>query len=89
MEDLQVRLTYEQRQAVNRGEPVRVTVEPERTTVVVLSAAAFDRIRASWTLFSDEENAAASAYPLVEEIMKEDWDGPKMAEYDQYDAHKK
>ena len=28
-------------------------------------------------------------YALTDEVMKEDWDDPKMAEYDRYEEHKR
>jgi hypothetical protein len=29
------------------------------------------------------------AYPAIDEAWKEDWDDPKMAEYDNYEEHKR
>jgi hypothetical protein len=30
-----------------------------------------------------------AAYPLADEVFREDWDNPQMAEYDHYEDHKR
>ncbi len=40
-------------------------------------------------LYDDRDFDPAMGYALADEVMKEDWDDPKMAEYDRYEEHKR
>lgn len=90
MSGTQLKLTSEQQQAIERGEAIRIIAEPPGAPVVVLSSETFDRLTAATgSIESDNEANVSAAYPLVEEILKEDWINPLMAEYDDYERRKR
>jgi len=46
-----------------------------------------DRLRAIFG--TDIDSDASQSYALIDEAMKEGWDDPKMAEYDDYEARRR
>ena len=40
-------------------------------------------------LYDDCKYDPAIGYPLTDEVMKEDWDDPKMAQYDRYEEFRR
>jgi hypothetical protein len=77
-------LNVEHQKALQQGESVPVIEKATQTQCVVVRADVFDRIKKLLPDFDPRE-----AYPALDEVMKEDWDDPKMAEYDDYESHKK
>lgn len=79
-----MQLTDEQKQDIREGRPVRIT-EPDLELVVV-RADLYERLK---SLMGNQEDVdPGETYPLVDEVMREDWDRPEMAEYDNYEAHR-
>ncbi|MDX1970230.1 MAG: hypothetical protein SFV23_23860 [Planctomycetaceae bacterium] len=66
----------EHRQALERGQPVAVTETFTQIACVVLRADVFEQIRKLLPDFDPRE-----AYPAVDEVMREDWIDPRMAEF--------
>lgn len=81
-----MQLTDEQKQAVKNGEPPRFHDPDTNTDYVLVRADVYDRLRA--LLSTDGELDPESTYPLVDETFRDDWDDPRMAEYDDYESHK-
>jgi hypothetical protein len=52
----------------------------------VLRAEVYERWKA--LLYDDRDFDPRRAYPLLDEVMKEEWDDPKMADYDRYEERK-
>lgn len=77
-------LSAEHQKALQQGESVPVIEKATQTRCVVVRADVFDRIT---KLLPDSD--PREAYPALDEVMKEDWSDPKMAEYDDYESHKK
>ena len=74
----------EMRQA--NGPPIRL-IDPEtKQQYVLLRAEVYDRLKG--LLNDDSDFDPATGYRLADEVMKEDWDDPKMAEYDRYEEFK-
>ncbi len=67
-------------------EPVRLTDPETNQEYVLLRAEVYDRLKS--LLYDDSDFNAAIGYPLADEVMKDDWDDPKMAEYNRYEEHK-
>ena len=78
-----VTLPAEQRKALEKGEPVLVTVLESQLDCVVIRADMYERVKTLLAGFDPCET-----YPAVDEVFREDWDDPKMAEYDEYEARK-
>jgi hypothetical protein len=85
---MQLHLTEEERRAVGQAnrEPVRLTDPETKQEYVLLRVEVYDRLKS--LLYDDSDFNAAIGYPLADEVMKDDWDDPKMAEYDRYEEHK-
>ena len=78
-----VSLSTEHRQALQEGQPIAVTEAATQIECVVLRADVFEQIKKLLPDFDPRE-----AYPAIDEVLREDWSGPKMAEYDQYESRK-
>lgn len=74
-------LTPEQRQAIEQAgeQPVQVEDPETHASYVILKAEVYERLRA---VFDDADFDAREAYPLVWNVMKEDWEDPAMDVYD-------
>ena len=70
-------LNAEHQKALQQGESVPVVEKTTQTPCVVVRADVFDRIKKLLPDFDPRE-----ACPAIDEVMKEDWSDPKMAEYD-------
>jgi hypothetical protein len=79
------KLSEDQRQAITEhgGAPVYVVDAATNATYVLLRAEQFEKMKA----ITDGDDVEAM-YPLIDEVMKEDWDDPAMKVYDDYDAHR-
>lgn len=77
-------LNAEHRKALQEGESVSVIETGTQIECVVVRADVFNRIR---KLLADFD--PRGAYPAVDEVMKEDWNDPKMAEYDDYESRRR
>jgi len=79
------KLTPDQRQAIEErhGKPVYIVDADTQRTYVLLPAEQYDRIKA---VFEDAGEAdPREAYPLVDEVMREDDDeDPALAHYQRY-----
>jgi hypothetical protein len=82
-------LTEEERREVQlaNGKPVRLTDPETKEEFVLLRAKVYDRLKS--LLYDDADFDVATGYPLADEVMREDWDDPKMAEYDRYEEFKR
>lgn len=81
-----LKLTDEQRQAVQQQEiPLRLLDEQTNTVYVLIREAEYERVK---PLFEEEEFDPSEAYPLMWEVMKEDWEDPAMDVYDNYPEQK-
>lgn len=74
-------LTSEQRTALEQGEAVHMTEPDTRMECVVIRADVYERVK---VLLGDFD--PRMAYPAMDEVMREDWSDPKMAEYDDYES---
>jgi len=83
-----LQLTEEEKRELRQtnGKPVRLTDPETKQEYVLIRAEAYDRLKA--LLYDDSDPDVAAGYPLADEVMKEDWDDPKMVEYDRYDELK-
>lgn len=77
-------LNAERRQALQQGKSVSVVETGTQIECVVVRADVFNRFR---TLLPDLDQR--DAYPAIDEAMKDDWSDPKMAEYDDYESHRR
>jgi len=84
-----LQLTEEEKRQVRlaNGKPVRLTDPESQQEYVLLPAEVYDRLKA--LLYDDGNVDVAAGYPLADEVMKDDWDDPKMAEYDRYEEFKR
>jgi hypothetical protein len=84
-----LQLTEEERREVRRAnrEPVRLTDPETQQEYVLLPAEVYERLKS--LLYDDSEFDPARGYALADEVLKEDWDDPKMAEYDRYEEHRR
>jgi hypothetical protein len=78
-------LTAEQLEAVKRGQPLRFSAADAE--FVVLRADQYEAVKA--LLGRGEDFDPREAYPAIDKVFGEDWDDPKMAEYDNYEDHKR
>jgi hypothetical protein len=83
MEEL-LTLSAEHQRALQLGESVRVVEKATQVQCVVVRADVFDRLK---SLLSDFD--PRDAYSALDEVMKEDWSDLRMADYDDYEAHKR
>lgn len=79
-----VTLNAEHRKALQQGETVSVIETGTQIECVVVRADVFNRFRRLLPDFDPRE-----AYPAADEVMKEDWSDPKMAEYDDYESRRR
>jgi hypothetical protein len=79
-----VTLNAEHQKALQQGQSVPVVETTTQTRCVVVRADIFDRLKKLLPDFDPRE-----AYPALDEVMREDWSDPRMAEYDDYESHKK
>lgn len=81
-------LTEEQRRALQRpnGEAVRLIDPDTNDEYVLVPADVYARLRN--LLYDDSDLDPRRGYALADEVMKEDWDDSKMAEYDRYEEHR-
>ncbi len=86
---MSLQLTEEEKRELRQatGKPVRLTDPETKQEYVLLRAEIYDRLKS--LLYDDSDFDPAMGYPLADEIMKEDWDNPKMAEYDRYEEHER
>ncbi|HVW02136.1 MAG TPA: hypothetical protein VHB77_17425 [Planctomycetaceae bacterium] len=77
-------LSAEHQKALRRGDPIPVVEAATQTRCVVVREDIFDRLRKLLADFDPQE-----VYPALDEVMREDWSDPRMAEYDDYESHKK
>jgi hypothetical protein len=85
---MHLQLTEEDWRAVRRAlsEPIRLTDPETQEVYLLVRAGIFDRLRA--LVYDDGDFEPTMGYALADEVMKEDWDDPKMAEYDRYEEYK-
>lgn len=74
-------LTPEQRRAIERAgeQPVRVEDPETHASYVLLKAEVYERLRA---VLDDADFDVRETYPIVWNLMKEDWEDPAMDVYD-------
>ena len=82
--DETVTLSSAHQKALQQGESVPVVETTTQTRCVVVRADVFDRLKKLLPDFDPRE-----AYPALDEVMREDWSDPRMAEYDDYESRKK
>lgn len=76
------KLTDEQRQAVQQQEtPPRLLDEQSNTVYVLLREDMYEQVKA---FFEDDEIDPRELYPLMWEVMREDWEDPAMDVYDNH-----
>jgi hypothetical protein len=82
-------LTEEEQKEVRRAkrEPIRLTDPETKQEYVLLRAEVYDRLKS--LLYDDSDFEPSRGYALADEVMKEDWDDPKMAQYDRYEEFKR
>jgi hypothetical protein len=85
---MNLELTAEERRELRQAnrEPVRLTDPDTNQEYVLVRADIYDRLKS--LLYVDTDFDPTMGYPLADEVMKEDWNDPKMAEYDHYEEHK-
>ena len=85
---MSLQLTEEERRELRQGNsrPVRLTDPETRQEYILLPVEVYDRLKS--LLYDDRDFGPAVGYALTDEVMKEDWDDPKMTEYDRYEEYK-
>jgi hypothetical protein len=80
------KLADDLRQAIEEhgGKPLYL-VDAANNRYVLLRAEDYERIQA---LLGEDDLDPRDLYPLIDEVMKEDWDDPAMDVYNDYDAHR-
>ena len=76
-------LTVEQCKALQSGESVPVTESETQLECVVIRADLYERVKVLLSGLDPRD-----AYPAIDQVFREDWSDPKMAEYDDYEARK-
>jgi hypothetical protein len=76
-------LSSAQQKALQQGESVPVIETGTQIECVVVRADVSNRIQRLLDFDPIE------AYPALDEVMREDWSDPKMAEYDDYESRKR
>ena len=74
-------LNAEHQKALQQGESVPVVEKTTQMPCVVVRADIFDRIKKLLPDFDPRD-----AYPVLDEVMKEDWSDPRMAGYDDHES---
>lgn len=77
-------LTNEQVQAIKEGVPVPLIPPGVGEECVLVRRDVYQRVSQLLEDFPPEQ-----AYPAIDEAWREGWDDPKMAEYDDYERHRK
>lgn len=74
-------LTPELRQAIEQAgdQPIRLEDPQTQKSYVLIRAEVYDRLR---SLFEDADFDVKETYPLIWQVMKEDWEDPAMDVYD-------
>jgi hypothetical protein len=78
-----VQLSPEQLESAKQGQPVRL--HSDEVDFVVLRADVYERLRA----LLDKDFAPTDAYPAIDRAFAEDWNDPKMDDYDRYEELKR
>jgi hypothetical protein len=80
-------LSDDQRNAIEEhgGTPVYLVDAATNVRYVLMRADQYEKVKA---LFEPDDIDPREAYPLADEVMKEDWDDPAMDVYNDYDAHR-
>ncbi len=85
-------ITPEIRQAIQQSgdEPLRLEDPLSRETYVLLKASAFARIERLLAplVGKPDDWRLADAYPAADEVFREGWEAPGMADYDEYEKHR-
>lgn len=76
-------LTADQWKALEQGQEIRLTNPETPVDCVVIRADIYDRVKGHLPDFDPRETYAA-----VDEVMRNDWSDPKMAEYDDYESRR-
>jgi hypothetical protein len=80
------KLTDELRQAIEeRGGAPLYLVDATDNQYVLMRADQYEKVK---LLFEGDDLDPREIYPLIDEVMKEDWDDPAMDIYNDYDAHR-
>lgn len=80
-----IELTEQQRQEIGEAtKPVRVIDPASKREFFLVRAEVFARLQAALGDIDPRD-----AYPAVDRAFAPDWDDPKMADYDNYDQHKR
>jgi hypothetical protein len=81
-----LKLNDDLRQAIedHGGAPLYLT-DASNNRYVLLRGDQFERL---WALFGQDDLDPRAMYPLIDEVMKEDWDDPAMDLYNDYEAHR-
>jgi hypothetical protein len=80
-----IELTEQQRNQVGEGaNPVRVIDPTTKREFFLVSAETFSRLRQALGDIDPRD-----AYPAVDRAFAPGWDDPKMADYDNYEQHKR
>jgi hypothetical protein len=80
-----IQLTEQQRLEVGEGNlPIRVVDPATKREFFLVPAEVFSRLQAA---LGDTE--PRDAYPAVDRAFAPGWDDPKMADYDNYEQHKR
>jgi hypothetical protein len=80
-------LSDDQRQAIKaHGDlPVHVVDAHTNEGFVIIRANLYEKVRA---LLEAGDLDPREAYPLIDQVMQEEWDDPAMDIYNDYDAHR-
>ena len=80
------KLTDDLREAIEArgGEPLYL-VDATNQRYVLMRAEQFEKVKA---LVGEDDLDPRETYPLIDEVMREDWDDPAMDIYNDYDAHR-
>ena len=80
------KLTDELRLAIEeRGGGPLYLVDATDNHYVLMRADQYEKVK---VLFEGDDLDPREMYPLIDEVMKEDWDNPAMDIYNDYDAHR-
>ena len=76
-----IELTPEQCQELETAEVPRVIDPVAQKTYVLVSEEVYERVKG----FLGDDPQPHDAYPAIDRAFAEDWDGPKMDDYDRYE----
>ena len=82
---VKLELTDQQQQAVDTEQTPRVLDPRSGTAYVLLRADVFERLRG----LLDDDWQPSDAYPAINQAFAENWNDPKMDDYDRYDELKR